>query len=177
MLESDRIRLDKFTERSITPSYISWLNDYEVNKYMQTGRLLVSEKDVYAPKNDKDLLFMIRYKESDDSAPYIGTASLHRIDWVIRKAEIGYMIGDKSYWKKGIASEVVSLLTNYGFNRLNLNKITAGVVDGNEGSVKVLLKNGYEKYCEEPEDYYLDGKLLNTHKFYKLQTNHNKEIT
>lgn len=175
MLESDRIRLDKFTERSITPTYISWLNDYEVNRYMQTGRLPVSENDMYAPKNDKDILFMIRFKEADDSLLYIGTASLHRIDWVIRKAEIGYMIGSKEFWGKGVASEVVSLLTNYGFNRLNLNKITAGVVDGNEGSVKVLVKNGYKKYCEEPEDYYLNGKLLNTHRFCKLQADH-KEI-
>lgn len=171
-LESDRIRLDKFTERSITPNYIGWLNDSEVNMYMQTGRFPVSEKDVYAPKDKTNLLFMVRYLSEKELDPYIGTASLHSIDWISRKAEIGYMIGNKNYWGRGIATEVVGILTNYGFNRLNLNKITAGVVGGNFASMKVLKKNGYVKYCEEPDDYFLNGELLSTHKFFKLQSQH-----
>jgi hypothetical protein len=61
---------------------------------------------------------------------------------------------------------------DYAFNRLNLNKVTAGVVKGNEGSAKVLIKNGYKQYCTNPQDYYLEGKYFDTERFYKLQEWH-----
>jgi len=177
-LKSDRIRIDKFTDRSITPEYILWLNDPEINMYMNTGRFPVSEKDVYAPKDQKNLLFMIRYlSEKDSLDPYIGTASLHSIDWISRKAEIGYMIGDKGYWGKGIATEVVKILCDYAFFRLNLNKVTAGVVAENIGSMRALEKNDFKLYATNPKDYFVNGKFLDSKRYFKLQENHINEIT
>lgn len=165
------IRLVKFTDRHITPEYLGWLNNHEVNRYLCTGRLPVTKDSVFAPKNDKDLLFAIMAEpppEYTQILNYIGTASLHKIDWIDRKGEIGYMIGNQDYWGQGVATELIGLLTSYGFNRLNLNKITAGVVDGNVGSAKALEKNGFKKYCTDPQDYFLEGQYLDTHRFYKL---------
>ena len=165
------------------PKYVAWLNDHEVNRYMCTGRLPVADKNVFAPDNEKDLLFMIMCNEFKDDdgkwvtdemySSYIGTISLHKIDWISRKAEVGYMIGDKDYWGRGIATDVVGLITDYGFNRLNMHKITAGVVAGNEGSIKVLTKNGYTHYATEPDDHFLEGRYFDTERFYKLQESHN----
>jgi RimJ/RimL family protein N-acetyltransferase len=80
------------------------------------------------------------------------------------------MIGNKQYWGKGIATEIVGLVSNYGFNRLNLNKLYAGVVDGNVGSSKALLNNGYKQYATVPQEYYLEGKILDVSMYYKLQS-------
>lgn len=169
-LVGENIKLVKFTEKHITVGYLGWLNNHKVNRYLCTGRLPVTADDVFAPKNDKDLLFAILAKTDDSlNVDYIGTASLHKINWIDRKGEIGYMIGDQDYWGKGVASEIIGLLINYGFNRLNLNKITAGVVDGNIGSAKALEKNGFNRYCVEPQDYYLEGKYWDTHRFYKIR--------
>lgn len=182
-LVGPRIKLVKFTERYITAPYLGWLNDHRVNRYLCTGRFPVAKDDVFAPDNNKDLLFAILSKlvpdsggilqESDQYQNYIGTISLHGIDWIARKGEVGYMIGDQQHWGIGIATEAVGLITDYGFNRLNLHKLTAGVVHGNTGSSKVLEKNGYKQYCIEPDDYYLEGQYLATHRFCKLQDWHN----
>jgi len=142
-LESDRVRLHKFTERYMTAEYFGWLNDHEITRYLCVGRVPVAKADVFAPTGDKDLMFSIIHKDNGIEK-YVGTCSLHKIDWIARRGECGYMIGDRACWGKGLATEVVGLVTDYAFNRLGLNKVTAGVVGGNEGSCRVLEKNGYD---------------------------------
>jgi RimJ/RimL family protein N-acetyltransferase len=168
-LKSDRISLYKFTDRHITSEYLGWLNDHEVSKYLCTGRLPVTKDDVFSPTGEKNLLFAVVYTENNASK-YIGTISLHSIDWIARKGEVGYMIGDRNYWGKGVATEIIGLISNYAFDRLGLNKVTAGVVEGNIGSVKALEKNGFTQYGTNPQDYYLCGEFLGTHLFYKLRS-------
>lgn len=185
-LQTEDIRLCKFDERSITPEYISWLNDPEVNKFLDTGRFPIVASDVFAPKDEKNLMFMIianfeigdidgkRYP-SKNLSKYIGTCSLHKIDWINRKGEIGYMIGNKQYWGHGVGTEVVGLLTDYGFNRLNLNKLVAGVVGGNAGSIEVLERNGYKQFAKFDQDHFIDGKYVDTWKFHNFQSWHNPQ--
>jgi len=147
----------------MTAEYFSWLNNHEITRYLCVGRLPVIKQDVPVPSGDKYLMFAIIYNER-----YVGTCSLHRIDWISRNGECGYMIGDKSCWGRGVATQVVGLIVEYAFKRLGLNKVTAGVVGGNEGSCKVLEKNGFIKYGINPQDYYLEGEYLDTHLFYKI---------
>lgn len=167
-LKGPSVKLVKFTDRYKTLDYIGWLNDGEVNRYLCTGRLPVAKDDVGISNDNTALLFAI-IAHSDELIKHIGTISLHHIDWIDRKCEVGYMIGSKDHWGRGIATEAVGLITNYAFNRLNFNKVSAGVVGGNAGSVKALERNGFKQYATEPQDYYLDGEYLDTHRFYKLQ--------
>ncbi len=182
-LIGERIKLMKFTERSITPEYVSWLNDPEVNRYLEIGRFPITAQDLCIPKDEKNMMFMIMSNffidelgseiKDNDFHKYIGTCSIHKIDWISRRAEIGYMIGNKQYWNKGVATELISLLTNYCFNRLNLNKITAGVVDENVSSSKALEKNGYKQFAVYEQEYYLEGKFLNAYRFHNFQVWYN----
>ena len=52
-------------------------------------------------------------------------AGLLYINWVIRSADFSFYIGKDELYidNKGIANEVASLLINYSFENLNLNKI------------------------------------------------------
>ena len=58
-------------------------------------------------------------------------------------AEIGYWIGEP-YWGLGIATQAVKMMTEYGFNQLNLVRIYSGVFAFNKASQKVLEKAGYK---------------------------------
>ena len=178
-LKGEKIHLVKFTDKFITPKYVCWLNDHDINRYLCTGRFPVAHKDMFAPNDDRNLMFAIMSNiainndgslfKDKDYVHYIGTLSLHDISWIDRKGEIGYMIGSKEHWGMGIATEAIGLVTDYAFNRLNLNKVSAGVVDGNIGSSKALEKNGFKKYGIVPQDYFLEGKFLDGIRFYKLQ--------
>jgi ribosomal-protein-alanine N-acetyltransferase len=180
-LVGDSIKLVEFTDRFVTPKYIEWLNDQEINKYLHVGRIPFSKKDVVERNNHRNIFFVmmsnISFDEEDECKAYrydnyneyIGTISINSIDWINRKAEIGYMIGNRRYWGMGIATEAVKLASDYCLHRLNLNKVEAGVVDGNIGSIKVLLKNGFKEYGLIPQDFWVDGEFRDTKRFYKLQ--------
>lgn len=181
-LDGKEIKLTKFTDRFITPKYIDWLNNQDVNKFMCTGRIPISKEEVGNRNDHCNIMFAIMTHivvEDDDGiellaagdsfSQFIGTISINAIDWINRKGEIGYMIGDKRYWGAGLATETVGLVTDYALNRLNLHKVEAGVVAGNKGSIKVLEKNGFKEYAVIPEDYYLEGKYYDVHRFYRLQ--------
>ena len=176
------IRLVKFTDRFIIPKYIDWLNDQSVNKYLSTGRIPVSKDEISNINDHCNIMFAVMthivvesdtgvdlLAAGDSFSKFIGTISIHAIDWINRNGNIGYMIGDKHYWGAGLATETVGLISDYALNRLNLHKVEAGVTFGNKGSIRVLEKNGFKEYGIIPEEHYLEGKYYDVHRFYKLQ--------
>lgn len=179
-LVGEKIKLVKFTDRFITAKYIEWLNNHETNRYLYIGRLPISQSEVGNRNDNNNIMFAIMSNlvisdgvctKDEIYHNFIGTISINSIDWITRKGEIGYMIGDKDYWSYGIATEAVRLVSDYALNRLNLHKVEAGVVEGNTGSIKVLMKNGFKEHAIVPDDYWIEGKYYGTHRFYKLQDN------
>lgn len=163
-LKSDRIQLYRFTERYITADYMRWVNDQEINRYLTMGRIPLARDEITIPRPEENtLLFAVVI---DDK--YVGTASIHNIDWISKKAEVGYLIGEKSYWGKGYATELVGLLSDYAFNRLGLRKLSADVVQDNIASQKVLQKNGFTRWGINPQDFYLEGKYLDNYMYFRI---------
>tara|TARA_B100000767_G_scaffold59786_1_gene55512 strand:- start:524 stop:715 length:192 start_codon:yes stop_codon:yes gene_type:complete len=54
--------------------------------------------------------------------------------------EIAYVIGDKTFWGKGIGSLVISKIILIVKKNINLNKLIVGVVNKNFGSIKNFRK-------------------------------------
>ncbi len=84
--------------------------------------------------------------------------------------EMGYWIGEP-YWGKGIATEAVRLITEYAFNELNLNRVFAGVFEFNQGSIKVLQKNGFQREGIFKKAVIKNDKVWDEHHYYKLKNN------
>lgn len=79
------------------------------------------------------------------------------------KAEIGCWLA-KPYWNRGIMTQVVSAVTDYGFREFNLVRISGNVMAFNAASARVLEKCGYELegiatrfFCKGGE--FIDAKL------------------
>ncbi len=112
-------------------------------------------------------LFAIEY-----CGEYVGNISLSVCADVYRKsAEIGYFIGEP-YWNKGIVTCAVKLMTEWGFNNLDIVRIYAGVFEFNKASGRVLEKCGFVKeavlkkaICKEEKMYdeIVYAKLKQTH--------------
>lgn len=58
-----------------------------------------------------------------------------------KRAEVWYKI-HPNYWNKGIATEVLTRMIDFGFDELHLHRIEAGCAVENIGSIKVLEKVG-----------------------------------
>ena len=84
-----------------------------------------------------------------------------------KSAEIGYWLGEP-YWGKGIMTEAVRLITNYGFEELNLVRIYTGIFEFNKASMHVLEKNGYRKEAIFKKAIFKNDKIWNEHRYFIL---------
>ena len=103
-------------------------------------------------KLHKAITFAIDYKNKSILL-LAGTIGIKDIDYVNKKADIGYWIG-KQYQGKGIATECVKLVVNYAFDELKLEEILAYVFLDNKQSIRVLEKNGFVKTPAEANEYH-----------------------
>lgn len=72
----------------------------------------------------------------------IGTICLWNFSEDNKTAEVGYGLNPK-YFNKGIMSEALKLVVEFGFRDLNFDKIEAFTHKDNENSKKLLVKNGF----------------------------------
>ena len=138
----------------------NWANDSEVTHYMFMGLVpnsieLMEEEYNKLVRNEKDVVLAIVDKKSD---AHIGNAGLYSINWVARSAEYRIIIGEKKFWNKGYGREAAKLIINYGFNKLNLNKIWLGVNAENKAAVKSYENSGFVREGALREEIYRNGK-------------------
>ncbi|NLU90930.1 GNAT family N-acetyltransferase [Chitinophaga sp. Ak27] len=78
----------------------------------------------------------------DNQQELIGTIGFN--SWVPgHKAVLIYALVQE-YWGKGIMTEAINAVVQYGFNTLQLKRIEAEVLRGNTGSERVLQKTGFQ---------------------------------
>jgi len=115
-------------------------------------------------ENNPQQVFGIEFKRE-----LCGVISLIVQTDIYRKsAEIGYWLGEK-YWGNGIMSKAVKLITEYGFENLDIIRIFTGIFEFNVASIKVLEKNGYLKEGTFKNAIFKNGKIWNEHRYFKLK--------
>lgn len=67
----------------------------------------------------RDLRLHFFLKETGE---FIGSSGLHRIDWEVRKFEIGYWV-DNRFEGKGYVTEAVERITRFAFEELGANRV------------------------------------------------------
>ena len=119
------------------------------------GVLKFFEKKQPNPPNE--LFLNIWHKKDKKLIGYIG---FNHIQWANAVADIGLMIGEKEYWGKDIGTEAIALLLEYGFNELNLFKITGSMFHINVGSWRVAEKVGMEREIVLKKQAYVSGQYV-----------------
>lgn len=106
------------------------------NNYDALDFILTIKKRV---QNNETFYFGITYKNQQN---LLGTICLYRFSEDRTEAEVGYeLLPD--YHRKGIMSEALSTVLNFGFNKLNLQEILAFTNKFNENSKRLLLKHDF----------------------------------
>ena len=83
-------------------------------------------------------------------------------------AEIGYWIGEP-FWGQGLATQAISLMTQYGFEELQLERIFAAVFDFNLASMRALEKNGYQKEGVFRNAVIKNDQICDEHRYAKVR--------
>ena len=86
--------------------------------------------------------------ELKSNGQFIGTIDLHKIDTVLKKAAIGYII-NKKYWNQGLTTEANRAVIELAFEKIGMNKLVALHDKDNPASGKVMQKSGMRFSHEE----------------------------
>ena len=147
-------------ERSdLNETYLRWLNDSEVTRHLEIGSFPTTMQDLEkfyqgVTGSRVEVIFAI---VDSKSHRHIGNVKLGPINWVHRRAMFGIMIGEKEFWAKGVGKEVTRLMVEYGFFRLNLNRISLGVLAEHEAAVRCYQSVGFKTEGKFREEMFVEG--------------------
>jgi RimJ/RimL family protein N-acetyltransferase len=153
-------------EREDSDAFQIWMNDEEVVRNLLIHRPVTREEEMRfteratAGSDPGEAVFAIVRKRGD---LLIGTTGLHAIDWRRRMAGFGIEIGRKEEWGKGFGTEATSLIVDYAFRELNLNRVWLWVYEFNARGIGAYKRVGFRMEATLRQDCYRDGRYWDVH--------------
>jgi diamine N-acetyltransferase len=146
MIYGKRIRLRGIEEADL-PLFVKWLNDPEVIEGLLFLAPLSLEDEKHwfekiAEHIPSERPMVIEIQEGE-TWRMIGNCEIHNISLINHSADLGIVIGDKSVWNAGYGTETMQLLLQYGFETLNLNRISLVVYADNPRAIRTYEKAGF----------------------------------
>ena len=117
-------------------------------------------------REKKGIWWVLADKRNNKMMGYVG---FRDIDVKNKSAEIGYVL-HPDYWASGWMTEAVGEVLNFVFAELNLHRVIGNINPENEPSRGLLKKFGFQKEAYFREDYYYDGKFLDSEIYGLLAT-------
>jgi len=157
MLDTERIYLRPL-EREDLPSRVKWVNDPETRKTLMFDyplSLAKTQKWFDQILMDKTKINFSIISKTDNKL--IGMTGLLDITTVHSRAQMYITIGEKDYWGKGLASEIIQALLEYAFTEVNLNKVYLYTIPANDRGRKVYEKNGFKNEGVLKQHYFCVG--------------------
>lgn len=171
-LTTDRLLLRRIGPDDSKELFI-WRSDERIMRYLDRPRAK-SIEDAYAHLRliDDDINANIGITWGimiKGGSHLIGNIGFWKITKEHYRAELGYLL-HPDYQKQGIMAEALLKVLDYGFKTMKLHSVEANVNPENAGSINLLEKSGFVREAYFRENYYYDGKFLDS-AIYSLLTN------
>jgi len=164
----DKTYLVPFTEEHLNnPRYYEWLSDIEVIKYIGREEYLMpvqfKEVQEYVQNlwKDEKCAFFAAYRTKDNK--FLGSAKMNYVNeagFRDRIVDIGIMVGEKSCWGQGLATDILMSMCRYSFEVLGARKLSAGAVSDNVGVLKAFSKIGFFEEGRLRKKVFVEGKYI-----------------
>lgn len=161
----------------IALQYLNWLNDPEIVSSIGSPILMQPKNLDFIKESYKRFTSptcMGFFIFDSINSKYLGTAKIDKICSHNKSAEIGIMIGSKSYWGKGVATSVYKILLFYCFNELALNRVWGGTDSNNLAMRRTFLKLGFIEEGVQRQANKINDTFSDTHLFGMLKNEFNE---
>ncbi|MXN91625.1 GNAT family N-acetyltransferase [Flavobacterium sp. Sd200] len=158
------IHTERLTLKTVNPEVLDHVyahfSDWEIMDFLglPTIDALTKEKNKYnkglTTFNKSFLYFTIT---DNATGKVIGWCGYHTWYTQHNRAEIGYGLYCSDYMQKGIMSEAVKAVLDYGFNNMNLHRVEAMTATYNTASIKTLAKFGFIQEGVLRQHYLVEG--------------------
>ena len=103
--------------------------------------------------------------KNDDT--FIGFIGFWRIEKEHHMAELGYTLA-RDHWGKGLMSEAIATVVDFGFNTLGFHRVEAITRPENVASILVLEKNGFAQEAQLKENIFFNDTFHDSLHFGRL---------
>lgn len=163
-LETERLTLVRVTEEHTQMLYdmrtldavMQYIERPRPKNLEESAELVAKMKGLV--DNNEGINWMICLKENGVA---IGNIGLFRTMPEHHRAEVGYMMMP-DYWGKGLMSEALQAVIQYGFEGMKLHSMEANINPLNDNSAKILERNGFVREACFKENYYWEGEFLDS---------------
>jgi len=170
-LETERLILRKATQEDASlvfsmrsnPVALEFLDSTPHKSHADGAAHILKNEEMYKAK--EGFYWIITSKLTKEA---MGDFAIWRMDKPNFRGEIGYCLFP-SFWKKGFMSEAMEAILLHSFE--------ANINPKNENSRKLLLRFGFEKEAYFKENYFFDGKFLDSEIYCLLEKNFIKHST
>jgi len=160
LLVGNMIRLTAMKQNELG-ALEAWFNEVSFLRYYdmlpaipQSNQQLDAYVKDFEESNEK-ILFAIR---TNDTEKLIGIAGFDEIIWSNGVATVFIGIGDANDHGKGLGTEAMALLLDFGFNELNFHRIQLSVISYNQAAIKMYESLGFIQEGTYREFICRDGK-------------------
>jgi [ribosomal protein S5]-alanine N-acetyltransferase len=147
MIEGEQVYLRELGLDDVSDRYCAWLNDAEVNRFLETRFVQQTPERVAAYVEAQlradDALLLAIVRSADDR--HLGNLRIGAIDRGHQSATIALVVGEKEAWGRGVGTEAIRLATRYAFDTLGLRKLTARCYASNLGSIRAFERAGWTR--------------------------------
>ncbi len=144
-MKTPKIYLRELSYSDINSDYLTWFRDDAVTSFLEVqGNALtiemVQEYIDFGKTSGSYAMYAICLR---DGEKHIGNLKVGPINHKHKIADLVCVIGDKSYWGKGLASEAIALGNTIAFENYDIRKLHGQIYADNIGSVKAYCKAGW----------------------------------
>lgn len=157
-IEGEHVALGPI-RRDLIPLYQAWINDLTVSRFLRNGPITLDQEVKWYESvlADKHLVYFTIY-ELPSYRP-IGCVDLHNIDFQNRSAGLGIMIGEKAARGRGLGTDAVQLVCDYGFHALELNSIWLITYGWNIAGQRAFSKAGFREVGRRRQARFFAGRF------------------
>jgi RimJ/RimL family protein N-acetyltransferase len=140
------VRLAVFDVEKDAECMARWNRNSEYQQLLDSGPSnlwTVQQIREWIEKNYNDLYAFSIHTLADDRI--IGSVDLNGIQWTAGDAWVGICIGEPELWGKGYGREAMQLILRFGFEQLNLKRISLTVFEYNQRAYHSYLKLGFRE--------------------------------
>jgi len=160
------VSVREITPNDVNQRYCEWMNDPEVNAYLECRDTRWTEESLldYIERMKSDHKFFAILADGK----HIGNMKIGPINKKHLYADLGLVIGDKSYWGKGCATKAFILMIEQA-RAMGLHKlICSPYKNSNPGSLKALMKSGFTIAGEYKSHMLLRGEYVDVYLMEKM---------
>jgi RimJ/RimL family protein N-acetyltransferase len=154
--KGERVRLVPPERALHLENALRWMNDPEITAALKfdlgcTRRQEEAFFDRIEKPGESDFTWAVL----DESERHIGFIGLHAINWRNRSATGGLVLGERTAWGRGYATDAVLVRTRFAFARLGLHRVNGHTFNPAMG--RVYEKAGYRHEGTARQMYWRDG--------------------